>query len=456
MDMRSGKISLIATTSALAGLLFGYDTGVIASALLFVTTTFHLTPQQIGYIVSAVPAGALLASLASGKCADYFGRKKSLLFTGLIFIIGSTLCALAPQAQWLLLGRFLIGIAVGLGSCISPIYTAELATEHQRGWLVNTFVLMIQAGICLSFLLGYIFSFHGAFRILFALGIFPAFLLVLFSFYLPESPRWLLHQGKKEAAHHVFLSLLSAQRAAQALSALEALLQHEKVHANTHKNLAHSLWQPPNRRILCIGIAVSIFTQTIGINMLNYYAPILFRTTGFVSAQTAMCMTFFMGLTLTLSTAASLFIIDRIGRRQLLLVAMQGILASLLLLTLSFFFIKNPQTLGWCVFICTLLFMLFHGIGIGPACFLIPAEIFPLRIRGRGMGISVACNWGANVIVTFIVPTGLALLGAGKLFLGFFLVSTLGYIIFYFIVPETRGMTLEEIETNTILQGEFS
>ena len=188
--------------------------------------------------------------------------------------------------------------------------------------------------------------------------------------------------------------------------------------------------------------------------MLNYYAPMIFRQTGFVTASSAILMTLFMGLTLTLSTITSLFFIDKTGRRPLLLFAMQGILTSLFILTLAFVLVKNPATLGWVVFAGTVLFMLFHGAGIGPACFLIPAEIFPLRIRGPGMGISVACNWGANVIVAAIVPLGLSTLGPGGLFFAFFCVSILGYLIFYFFVPETRCMTLEQIETESIAGGE--
>ena len=211
--MKTQKIPYIAMTSALSGLLFGYDTGIIASAMLFIQTAFLLTPRITGLIVSAVPAGALIASLLSGRLSDCFGRKKSLLLTALLFIIGSGVCTLAPDAGWLFTGRFIVGLAVGFGSCISPVYTAELAQENQRGWLVNIFVVMVQAGIFFSFLLGYLYSSHADFRTLFALGMIPALILGILALRLPESPRWLLLQGKKEEAKNVFVELLGEQRA---------------------------------------------------------------------------------------------------------------------------------------------------------------------------------------------------------------------------------------------------
>jgi len=443
--MEARKNFYIAMTSALSGLLFGYDTGIVASAMLFIQTAFLLTPKITGLIVSAVPAGALIASLLSGKLSDYFGRKKSLLLTSLLFIVGSAVCTLALNVGWLFTGRFIVGLAVGFGSCISPVYTAELAEENQRGWLVNIFVVTVQAGIFFSFLFGYLYASSSDFRTLFSLGIIPALLLGILALNLPESPRWLLLQGKKDEAKNVFVKLLGEQRARRSLNALEIILQREK---NINNNQNHlSLWKPPCLKILLIGISVSFFTQTIGINMLNYYAPMIFRQTGFVTAASAILLTLFMGMTLTISTIASLFFIDKVGRRPLLLFAMQGILVSLLILTLAFVLVKNPMILGWVVFCGTVLFMLFHGAGIGPVCFLIPAEIFPLGVRGPGMGLSVASNWAANVIVAAVVPSGLVTFGPGGLFFGFFCVSVVGYFIFYLFVPETRGMTLEQIET---------
>lgn len=441
--MLKNNIYLIATASALSGLLFGYDVGIIASAILFIKKEFILSDQYIGLLVSAVPLGALLASLASGRLSDSIGRKKSLLLSAVLFALGSLFCMLAANIEALMVGRVLLGIAIGIGSCISPVYTSELAQENQRGWLVTTYVVMIQFGIFVSFLVGYLFSFNSAWRGMLGLGIVPALLLAMAAFVLPESPRWLVVRGKREKALGIFSRVYGKERADYHVRELESVLSREKISTSW-------MFQPRFIKVILIGAAVSFFTQTVGINALNYYGPMIFQTTGFSTPQMATFMTMLMGLVLTLSTIGALFFIDKLGRRLPLLVSTAGILCSLLLIACAFQFVKNPFWVGWLMFIGTVLFMLSHGLGIGPACFLIPSEIFPARVRGFGMGVSVACNWGANVAVAYWVPIGLSTLGASNLFFIFFFITVVGWIVFYRYVPETKNVSLEVIEKNIL------
>ncbi len=441
--MLRNNIYLIAVASALSGLLFGYDAGIIASAMLFIKKDFLLTEQQIGLIVSAVPLGALIASLFSGWLSDNIGRKKSLLLASFLFSFGSLICVLAETQALLITGRIFLGLAIGVGSCISPVYTAELAKEDQRGWLVNVFVVMIQFGVFSSFLVGYLLSSAAAWRTMIGLGILPAILLTVAALFLPESPRWLVTRGQSQKALELFSRIYGKVHAEFHINELEKVLAHEK-------NQTTRLFDSRFLKIILIGAAVSFFTQTVGINVLNYYAPTIFQSTGFSTPETATFMTMLIGLVLTLATLCSLFLIDKIGRRRLLLIAMQGILASLLLITCAFAFVQNRELVGWLMFVGTVLFMIFHGIGIGPACFLIPSEIFPARVRGLGMGVSVACNWGANVLVAYFVPIGLVTLGAANLFFIFFLISIVGYIVFKLYIPETQRVTLEVIEKNIL------
>jgi sugar porter (SP) family MFS transporter len=308
---------------------------------------------------------------------------------------------------------------------------------------VNTFVVMIQFGVFLSFAVGYFLSTDEAWRLMIALGVIPALMLGFATFILPESPRWLVVHHQKKQALEVFSQIYDAVLAKQQVEEIEKVLAHQK---NTRSNL----FQPQFLRVILIGAAVSFFTQTIGINVLNYYAPSIFQSTGFASAEAATRMTMFMGLVLTLSTISSLFFIDKIGRRLPLLVSMLGILFSLFLIAGAFTFISNPLWLGWAMFIGTVIFMVFHGVGVGPACFLIPSEIFPARVRGFGMGVSVACNWGANVIVAYLTPVALGSIGAANLFYILFAVTIVGWIVFYLYVPETKNVSLEVIETNIL------
>lgn len=441
----TGKILFIAICSALSGLLFGYDAGIISGALLFIKKTFPtINSEEIGWMVAMVPVGALLSSAFSGKLSDIFGRKKTLFFTAVFFIVGALISALSKSVSQLIMGRFIIGVAIGIGSCVSPVYTSELAPEKQRGWLVNLFVVSIQLGVFLSFVVSFALSGSGNWRAMIALGIIPAIICALVVLFLPESPRWLIVKNKTAAARKILQDLFGIAKADQEIAAIRHVLSLDKV------NFKLLLREPKFFKIVFIGAAVSFFTQTVGINAFNYYAPTIFQKTGFATPSQATFYTIFMGLTLVLSTISSLFFIDRIGRKKPLLLGTTGILSVLLVISLSFALVQSPIALGWIFLICAIVFMAFHGMSIGPACFLIPSEVFPARVRGLGMGISVAFNWGANVIVAAALPSVIQHFGVATLFAAFFVITVIGWLVFYFFIPETKGTTLEQIECNVL------
>ncbi|EKD55166.1 MAG: D-xylose-proton symporter [uncultured bacterium] len=441
---KNQHLIIIATCSALSGLLFGYDAGIIAGALLFINKTFSMSANEQGWLVAMVPLGALLSSIVSGEISDLFGRKKTLFLTAITFIAGSLICALTYDVTFLIIGRLLLGIAIGIGSSTSPVYTSELADEKHRGWLVNLFVVFIQLGVFLSFVISFAYSHSGNWRDMIGLGVIPAIILMIAVFFLPESPRWLIAKNRSKEAKNILLDLYSTKEANQKMQDIEEIVVKDKV------NIKLLFEKKRYLKVIFIGAAVSFFTQTVGINAFNYYAPTIFQKTGFASPGTATFYTMFMGLVLVLSTISSLFFIDRIGRKKPLLIGTFGILLTLLAITLGFALIKNPMTLGWIFLISALVFMAFHGVSIGPACFLIPSEIFPLRVRGLGMGISVAFNWGANVIVAALVPTIIAHFGVASLFGAFFVITIIAWLVFYFYIPETKGTTLEQIERNVL------
>lgn len=439
---QKNHILMIAFCSALSGLLFGYDAGIISGALLFINKTFTIGSQDQGWMVAMVPLGALISSVLSGHINDLFGRKKSLFLTALFYITGSLICAYAHAIHDLVIGRFIIGVAIGVGSCISPVYTAELALEKQRGWLVNLFVVFIQLGVFLSFVMSYVFSRSGNWRMMIGLGIIPAIILAFGTFLLPESPRWLVLKNRIKQAKQILSRLYGEKIAEKNVQAIQEITEKDPI------TLIKLFKEPRYLKVIWIGAAVSFFTQTVGINAFNYYAPTIFQKTGFATPASATYYTMFMGLTLVLSTISSLFFIDIIGRKKPLLFGTMGIIFTLLGITLGFAFVTNLQILGWLFLICAIVFMIFHGISIGPACFLIPSEVFPLRVRGLGMGISVAFNWGANVIVAALVPVTIQYFGVSTLFGVFFLITLIAWLVFYFYIPETKGTTLEQIERN--------
>lgn len=437
------KIVIIAVCSALSGLLFGYDAGIISGALLFIKKSFVLSSAEVGAIVAMVPVGALVSSAFSGKVSDIFGRKKTLFFTAAFFILGAFISALTKDVAFLIIGRFIIGIAIGIGSCVSPVYTSELADEKQRGWLVNLFVVSVQLGVFLSFAISYGLSHSGNWREMIALGVIPAVVLGVGVFFLPESPRWLVVKNKAQEALDILTRLYGREKAEQEIADIKEVAAKEKV------NLKILIEEPRYFKVIFIGVAVSFFTQTVGINAFNYYAPTIFQKTGFAPSQ-ATFYTMFMGLMLVISTISSLFFIDRIGRKKPLLLGTAGILLTLLIITVGFIFVKTPFALGMLFLVSAIVFMAFHGISIGPACFLIPAEIFPTKVRGLGMGVSVAFNWGANVVVAAMLPLIIQYFGVATLFGGFFVITVIAWLVFYYFIPETKGTTLEQIERNVL------
>ena len=373
-----------------------------------------------------------------------FGRKKTLFFTALFFIIGALLSGLTKDVLFLIIGRLIIGIAIGVGSCVSPVYTSELADEKQRGWLVNLFVVSVQIGVFLSFVISYSLSHSANWREMIMLGIIPAVILGVGVFFLPESPRWLVVKNKISSATNILTRLYGREKAEKEVADIKEVSAKEKI------NLKILIEEPRYFKVVFIGVAVSFFTQTVGINAFNYYAPTIFQKTGFATPSQATFYTMFMGLMLVISTISSLFFIDRIGRKKPLLLGTAGILLTLLVITVGFALIKNPLILGWLFLISAIVFMAFHGISIGPACFLIPSEVFPTKVRGLGMGISVAFNWGANVIVAAMLPLVIQYFGVATLFAAFFILTILAWFVFHYFIPETKGTSLEQIERNIL------
>lgn len=441
--IKSNQVSVIfmALAAALAGVLFGYDAGIISGVLLFVKKIFHMSDVMQGLVVSAVPFGALVFALLCGKFNDIFGRKAALLFTACLFGFGALVCAFAESETALLIGRLLLGFAIGIGSFSAPLYIAEISDEKSRGALVTINQLAIVSGILISYIISFILTPYGAWRWMLGLSFVPAAVLFFSALKLPPSPRWLMTKQRYEEAKKVLDMIHGPEKAAEEMAQLKIIMAQKQLsfrQALTGRYL----------RVILLGVFVSILTQAVGINAIIYYAPTIFEATGFSQAAGATLATVGIGLINFIFTIVAIYLLDRVGRRKLLLTGTCGIVLSLVVLTIGFAMGLGNHSFDYLILASMLFFIACQAIGTGPACWLIPSEIFPLKIRGTGMGLAVAFNWGANVIVAFLFPIVLDQFGAAVSFGIFLLVAIVAATYFYLQVPETKNISLEQIENN--------
>ncbi len=388
---------LIAITAALGGLLFGYDTGVISSALLFVRTVFHLSTAGQSIVAGIVLVGAVLGAMVAGSLSDRFGRRPVILVTALVFVIGALVSAGAGSLETLLAGRLLIGIAIGVASMLTPLYLAEIAPAASRGAVTSLNQLCITLGILVSYLIGYAFSDASeGWRWMLGLGAVPGAILACGMLVLPESPRWLAGHNRISQAEAVLRRLrASPAEVAGELMTLRTDLQRESGRVVPWS----ALLNPRLRPALIVGIGLAMFQQITGINTVIYFAPQIFQAAGLSSASVSILATAGVGAVNVLLTIVSMWLIDRAGRRALLLWSLGGMAATLLILA-GGFALGTSGALAWITVLSVAAYVAFFAVGLGPVFWLLIAEIFPLALRGRAMSLATISNWGFNLLVT--------------------------------------------------------
>ncbi len=432
-------VYLVASIAALSGLLFGYDTGVISGALLFMRDQFHLTPEGEGLVVSAVLFGATFSSLLSGRLTDFFGRKKVIFATALLFGVGSVVTAMAPSLEALVAGRVVLGIAIGVASFAAPLYISEMSSADNRGALVALNQLAITIGILLSYIIDYVFAAGSNWQAMVAVGFIPAVLLAAGVLILPESPRWLVLKQSHEQAANVLRRIRKNSNVDAELKEIEDSLAEEK-------GDWREFFAPHLRGALVIGLGLGLFQQFTGINTVIYYAPSIFKLAGLTSNSVSILATAGVGLINVLMTIIAVALIDKVGRRPLLLVGNIGMMVSLACLSLSFLLHGNSEVLKWVGVSSVFTFVSFFAISLGPIFWIIISEVYPLRIRGFAMSVATAIAWVSNLIVSFSFPVMLAKFGIGATF-GMYSLLALASLIFCCVkVPETKGLSLEQIE----------
>jgi sugar porter (SP) family MFS transporter len=428
-----------AAITALGGLLFGYDTGVISGALLFLQTTFGtLSAFDKELVTSLLLVGAMVGALFAGRIADHMGRRPTVLMTAAVFIVGVLGAAFSPTFASLVVMRFVIGLAVGSASMVVPLYIGEIAPPRIRGALVSFNQLALTAGILTAYLIDYWLSSSQNWRLMFGLATIPAAALFVGMLFQDESPHWLVAHGREEQARRVLHRVRANTDIEAEIDEVRRLSQHQATN--------RELLDPSVRRALTVGVLLAVFQQVTGINTIIYYAPTLLHSAG-LGNSAALLANVVNGAVNVGMTLVAIRLIDRVGRRPLLLCGTAGMAVALVVLALSF--LGGSHLSGALAILAIVALLVYTGsfaIGLGPVFWLLISEIYPVKIRGKAMSVATMANWGANFVVTITFLTLLdAIHGSGTFFL-FATLTVLAWVYFNLRVPETKGRSLQAIE----------
>jgi len=434
-------VAMVAGIAAVGGALFGYDTGVISGAILYIARDFPMDAGEQGLVVSAVTLGALVGAVGAGALADRLGRRLTNVAAGLIFVFASLVSALAIGMETLVAGRFLVGCGIGLTSVAAPMYIAEAAPARLRGTLVSVFQLAVTIGILVAYLVDEALAAAGSWRWMLGVAALPGALLAVGMLPLPESPRWLAKVGRDAEARAVLGQLRGDGHVEDELGEIKQDLARER--SGSWARLLDADVRPA----LLVGIGLAVFQQITGINAVIYYAPQIFQSAGFESDVVALAATIGIGVVNVLATLIAIWLVDRAGRRPLLIAGVLGMVAALAVLGIAFRDTSQGAEggLGSITVLCLGAYIVSFAFSLGPIVWLMISEIYPYTVRAPAIAVSTAANWAANFLVSLTFPILRIRIGSSATFL---IYATLGVLTLLFIltrVPETKGKTLEEI-----------
>ncbi len=442
----------VAVVTFLAGLLFGYDQGVISGALPLLQVDLGLSTLESEIVTSWVTLGALFGALIAGTTADRIGRRYTAILAGILFVAGAALEAGAPDAALLTVGRVITGLGVGFASVVAPLYAAEMAPKSIRGAFVSTYQLAITFGILVAYLADDALTSSDAWRLMFGLAVIPGILLALGFWIMPESVRWLLKMGRRALARENLAKLEGEETADANLADIEKELE---VESREGEATWAEVFSGRVRKPLLIGVGLAILQQVTGINAIIYYANEIFAAAGFTTAEAQAKATLYaVGLVNFLATFIAVAWVDRFGRRPLLFAGLVGMGVSLALVAASFaFFSETPAgatsvTPGSILTLVALVaFIASFAFSMGPVVWTIISEIYPNRVRGRAIAVATAFNWLAAFLVAQFFLSIVDAIGEALTFLGFSLLCVISIIFVHRLVPETKDRTLEEIQS---------
>ncbi len=431
------RVSFIA---GLGGILYGFDMGVIAAALIYVRDSFHLSTVMQEVLVIAVLVGVMVGALVGGTIADRIGRRKTLIWGAILFIAGSILAPLSPNVYVLFIARALLGVAVGFTSVTAPVYVSELSPPQSRGMLIGLYQFALTSGIAVADLVGYWFAGPQGWRLMFAFGLLPALLFLFMVLTVPESPRWLYVQNRLAEAESVLKSYTDETGA-------RLLLEDIRVSLLTKMERRWSaLWSPAVRGSLFIAVGFMLLTPATGINAVVYYGPQIFSLAGIGSDKSAIFATLLVAITNVLATVIALVLVDRLGRKPLLYAGIGGMTVALFVLAICF---HNQAALGKSLGIiataCLMSFIGCYAFSIGPIAWILVSEVFPLRVRGRGVAAATLSFGTSNFLVSLTFLSLIKAAGNSLTFVIFGIFCILTLVFVRFVIPETAGRELESI-----------
>ncbi|MDX1900390.1 MAG: sugar porter family MFS transporter [Gammaproteobacteria bacterium] len=440
-NRKNSFVFFVACFVSLGGILYGYDMGVISGALLFMQKDIPLTEMQTGCIVGAVLGGGLIGTLLSGPIGDLLGRRLLILLSGVVFLLGISFILLATDFYGLLAARLFLGVGVGVVAVAVPLYVAEMVPDQDRGRYVTFFQLLLTIGILLAYCVDLFFSDTGNWRAMFAVLIVPSLILFVGSFFLPETPRWLLANARIEQARHVLSKILPDEKmAARELWRITEGLQAEET--SSWREIFSSKFLLPS----LVAVAIAIFNQLTGINSFLQYAPLILKNAGLSSDMVSMAGSAGIGALNFLFTLLAITLVDGVGRRPLLLIGIVGVVISEIFLGAVDLYSQTLPNAGILSLLGLFLFIVSFAIGPGVVVWLAISELFPTRVRGKGVAICLFFNsLAATLLATYFLPI-VKYFSMGVTYWLFAFFSLLYFVVVYFFLPETKKKSLEEIQ----------
>jgi len=440
--LRNKRLLGVAAIAAIGGFLFGYDTGVIGGAILFMQKDLGLKSHgQQQLTVAILLLGAIAGAALAGWSADRFSRRRTKMVSGCIYVIGAVACALSQSYWEILASRFWLGLAVGCASFVAPMYIAELVPPRIRGGVVSFNQLMITLGILSAYIVDWGFaSFSNNWRWMFALAVVPGAALAIGMYFMPFSPRWLVEKGREDDARDVL------KRYRMEDDDIDGEIQEIKEVAEKEFSL-RELFGKAVRRMMIVGIALAVFQQIVGINTVIYYGPTILKFAGQKNTG-ALTQSVFIGCTNVFFTIVAILLLDKLGRRFFLIAGTSILTAALIGLGIFFQSTTLQHSAGWFSLMCLLVYIMGFAVGLGPVFWLMISEIFPLQMRGPAMAVCTMFNWGLNFAIsyTFLTLTS-AITKQGTFWLyAFFGVCAVAF--FVLVVPETKDRSLEQIQAD--------
>jgi MFS transporter, SP family, sugar:H+ symporter len=435
---------------ALGGLLFGYDTGVISGALLFIPNDFKLSPFLQGAIVAGLLLGAMIGAAGAGRMSDAWGRRRLIMAAAVVFTGGAILAAVAPTVWVLIAARIIIGLAVGSAALVVPLYLSEIAPAEIRGAVTSLNQLMIVGGILAAFIVNAILASSQNWRLMLGLAAVPSVILFVGMLFMPETPRYLVHAGEEDTARDVLEDLPGDERPEERIEEIREVDSEEEEDTGL-RGVLQAKWVRP---ALIVAVGLAVFQQLVGINTIIYYAPTTLTNVGFAKTS-AIYANLIIGVVNVGMTIVAVRLIDRVGRKPLLYSGVAGMVLSLLVLGIALAVLPTPHhpsdPAAIITLVCLGTFIASFAATWGPVVWTMLPEVLPLSVRGTAMGIAVFGNWAANFAVSQTFPPLLNALGPAPVFLGYAGLGILAGIFVKTMVTETKGRSLEDIEAD--LQG---